>query len=61
MTVAVKIRPTGSVCSANIASDGLGDARVAGCVLNKFRGSSFPPPGAGCADVRVPINFTPKK
>jgi hypothetical protein len=61
MTVAVKIGPTGSVCNANIASDSLGDARVTGCVLNKFRGSSFPPPTGGCADVRVPINFTPKK
>ena len=61
MTVAVKVGPTGSVCSANIASDTLGDARVTGCVLNKFRGSNFPPPAGGCADVRVPINFTPKK
>jgi hypothetical protein len=61
MTVAVKVGPTGSVCSANIERDSLGDTRVTGCVLNKFRGSNFPPPAGGCADVRVPISFTPKK
>jgi len=61
MIVAVKIGPTGSVCNANIQSDTLGDGRVASCVLNRFRGGSFPPPSGGCADVRVPISFTPKK
>jgi hypothetical protein len=61
MIVAVKIGPTGGVCSASIQSDTLGDGRVASCVLNRFRGGSFPPPSGGCADVRVPISFTPKK
>jgi hypothetical protein len=61
MLVSVKIGPTGSVCSARIASDTLGDGRVASCVMNRFKSGSFPPPTGGCADVNVPISFTPKK
>ena len=58
--VAVKIGAQGNACGASLASDTLGDAAVASCVLQKFRSGTFPAPIGGCVDVQVPINFTPK-
>ncbi len=60
LVVAVKIGPHGQSCGASISTDTLGDPSVASCVLQKFRGGSFPPPIGGCADLQVPISFMPK-
>jgi hypothetical protein len=60
LMVRVKVGPKGELCTASIASDGLGEPSVASCVLQKFRSASFPAPAGGCAELRVPINFMPK-
>jgi len=60
LMVAVKVGAQGQACSASLASDTLGDGAVASCVLQKFRGGTFPAPIGGCVDVNVPINFMPK-
>jgi hypothetical protein len=31
------------------------------CVLNRFRNSANPPPEGGCAEVRIPMRFVPKR
>lgn len=60
LVVSVRISSSGSVCSASLANDSLGDPSVASCVLQKFRSGAFAPPVGGCADVQVPISFMPK-
>ena len=57
--VAVRVSPVGLVCSANIASNGTGDAALAACVAQKYRGAQLPAPQTGCVDVQVPLNFVP--
>lgn len=59
LEIAVRVSRTGSVCSASIAKDGLGDAAVTSCVLSRFRGGRYPQPSGGCVDVSVPMNFMP--
>ncbi len=59
--VSVRIAPSGAVCSANIIADQLGDPSVGGCILQRFRASSFPAPKGGCMDAQVPINFKAKR
>lgn len=61
MTVAVRVSPSGSVCSASVTSNTSGDAALAACVVSKFRAAQFPAPKGGCMDAAVPLNFTPKK
>ena len=60
LMVSVRVGATGGACSASLASDALGDPSVANCVLQKFRGSTYPKPEGGCVDVQVPIQFMPK-
>jgi hypothetical protein len=60
LEVAVRVSPTGSVCSASIGKDGLGNAAVATCVLSRVRGGAYPAPTGGCVDVLVPLNFMPQ-
>ncbi|HMR75904.1 MAG TPA: AgmX/PglI C-terminal domain-containing protein [Polyangiaceae bacterium] len=60
ITIAVRIGPAGQVCSANIASNSVGDPGVASCVLGMFRSGTFPAPKGGCVDAAVPMNFVPK-
>ncbi|MCC6215246.1 MAG: AgmX/PglI C-terminal domain-containing protein [Polyangiaceae bacterium] len=60
LTVAVRVGPTGEVCSASIAQDSVGSG-VGACVLGMFRGGSLPPPQGGCVDTAVPLNFVPKQ
>jgi hypothetical protein len=57
MSVALRIGSNGTVCSANIASNDLGNAAVANCVANTFRSVSFPAPAGGCVEATVPMNF----
>lgn len=61
LTVGVKVGPGGQVCSARVVSDGLRDPGVSNCVVNRFAGSTFPPPQGGCAEVNVPLRFMPKR
>lgn len=58
MTMSVRVSPNGSVCSAHVADNSLGDQAVASCAAAKFRAGSFPPPTGGCVTVNVPLNFT---
>jgi hypothetical protein len=57
--VNVRVAPSGEVCSATLAKDGLKDPSVTSCVLQRFRSGQFPKPGGGCVDTLVPINFVP--
>lgn len=61
MTVAVKISPTGAVCSASVRNDTLNDPTVSTCVTQMFRAGKFPAPAGGCVDAQVPLNFVSKK
>jgi TonB family protein len=59
MTVSIKINQQGGVCSASVKSD-LGNPLVENCVLQNFRGATFPAPRGGCVDAQVPLYFKPK-
>jgi len=61
MTVSAMVGSNGTVCSASVGGDSLGDPAVASCVLQQFRAGAYPPPQGGCVTVRVPLNFVPKK
>jgi len=61
MTINVRLSPTGTVCSASVSNNALGDQAVAACAVAKFRAGSFPPPEGGCINAAVPLNFTPQK
>jgi hypothetical protein len=61
MTVSVQVGPSGSVCNASLAADSVHSSEIASCVLNRFRGQSFPPPSGGCVTVNIPISFTIKQ
>lgn len=57
MTVALRISPTGSVCSVTTQSNSLADPLVTSCILQKFRAGNYPAPTGGCVDAQVPLNF----
>ncbi|HVJ89520.1 MAG TPA: AgmX/PglI C-terminal domain-containing protein [Labilithrix sp.] len=61
ITVAVRVGPSGQLCSASIASNEMGSQAVGSCVAGYFRGTSFPAPRGGCVDVNIPINFVPRQ
>jgi hypothetical protein len=61
LKIGLRIGPNGSVCSANVTSNELGDPGVASCVLQMFKSSTFPSPQGGCVDAEVPLKFEPKK
>jgi outer membrane biosynthesis protein TonB len=61
MSINITISATGSVCSAGIGSNGLGDPSVANCVVQMMKSGTFSAPGGNsCVQVAVPLNFTPK-
>lgn len=60
MVVNVRLGPQGQVCSASVASNGLGNVAVANCVVEMFRTGKYPAPQGGCVDTAVPMNFVPK-
>lgn len=60
LMVKVRVGPSGEVCSAGVASDGLGDTGVTSCVVQKFQAGTYPTPVNGCVDVQVPLRFEPK-
>lgn len=58
VSVAVRIGPSGNVCSASVASNELANPQVAQCAAQLFRSTGgFPAPKGGCVDVTVPLNF----
>lgn len=58
VTIAVRVGPTGNVCSASVAANNMGTAAVAQCAANVFRASAgFPAPKGGCVDATVPMHF----
>jgi len=61
LLVGVRVDPTGLVCSARIAQDGIHSSEVSTCVLGMFQKSRFPAPTGGCVDINVPMSFMPKE
>ncbi|MFO0735041.1 MAG: AgmX/PglI C-terminal domain-containing protein [Labilithrix sp.] len=63
ITVAVRVGSNGQTCpnGVSVASNEMSSPTVANCVLNYYRGQSFPAPAGGCADVNIPINFVPRQ
>jgi outer membrane biosynthesis protein TonB len=60
VSVAVRIGPSGNVCSASVASNDMGTPTVAECAANVFRtAAGYPAPRGGCVDAKVPLNFIP--
>ena len=59
LMVGIRISPNGTVCSASVVSDSLGDPGVRNCILQNFRAASYPKPSGGCVDVQVPLNLIP--
>jgi hypothetical protein len=57
VTIAVRVGPSGNVCSTSVASNDRGAPGVANCAANIFRASSYPSPHGGCVDATVPISF----
>lgn len=60
MTIAVRVDPSGRICSASISGDSLGAPDVSACVLAAFRGKRVAPPTGGCADSTMTLNFQAK-
>jgi hypothetical protein len=59
VTIAVKVGPTGNVCSASVAGNDMGSPAVANCAANILRGASYPAPRGGCVVATVPLSFVP--
>jgi len=60
LVVSVAVGADGRVCSSNIVTDTVGSSAVSNCVINKFRGVTFPRPDQGCVVVNIPIEFKMK-
>jgi hypothetical protein len=60
VTIAVRIGPSGNLCSAAVATNDMGSASVANCAANIFRSSQYPTPRGGCVDANVPLSFVPQ-
>jgi outer membrane biosynthesis protein TonB len=59
VTIAVKVGPTGNVCSASVAGNDMGSPGVANCAANILRNASYPAPKGGCVVATVPLSFVP--
>ena len=57
VTIAVRVGPSGNVCSASVAANDMGSTGVANCAANTFRQVSYPAPRGGCVDATVPLSF----
>jgi hypothetical protein len=61
VTIAVRVGPSGNVCSVNVASNDMGSPSVANCAANIFRSvAGYPSPRGGCVDATVPMAFVPQ-
>ena len=56
----VRISPSGTVCSANVAKDDIHNAAVLACSAKRLSGAGYPKPKGGCVDMTVPISFKPR-
>lgn len=61
LVVGLRVDPSGAVCNASIAQDGIHSPEVSSCVTGMFRGQHFPAPSGGCVDVNVPMSFVPRE
>jgi pSer/pThr/pTyr-binding forkhead associated (FHA) protein len=59
VSVAFVISRSGAVSNAQNAGSDLSDSSVTSCVVNAFRGLSFPAPEDGIVTVTYPISFSP--
>jgi len=59
VSIAVRVAPGGSVCSAAVAANDTGNSSVAQCAANAFRTGSYPSPAGGCVDATIPLSFVP--
>jgi hypothetical protein len=57
VSIAVRIGPSGNVCSANVASNDMSSPAVAQCAVNIFRQATYPAPKGGCVEATVPLSF----
>jgi hypothetical protein len=57
VSVAVRVGPSGNVCSATVASNDMRTPAVANCAANIFRAATYPPPRGGCVEANVPLSF----
>jgi hypothetical protein len=57
VNIAVRIGPSGNVCSANVASNDMSSPAVANCAANIFRSATYPAPRGGCVEANVPLSF----
>jgi hypothetical protein len=53
----VRVAHDGTLCSARVDNDEVGNARLAACVASQFRGHVPSPTGNGCLETVVPCNF----
>lgn len=60
VTIAVRVGPSGNVCSASVASNDMGTPAVANCAANILRANAYPSPRGGCIDTLVPLSFVPQ-
>jgi hypothetical protein len=60
VTIAVRVGPSGNVCSATVAANDMGSSGVANCAANVFRQVTYPAPRGGCVDATVPLSFVPQ-
>jgi hypothetical protein len=61
LTVRIRVGQRGSLCSAKVTHDEIGDDELATCARTAFEaeGVPLPAPADGCIDVNVPLNFVP--
>ena len=59
VSIAVRVGPSGNVCSVSVASNDMGTPAVANCAANIFRNSLYPAPKGGCVDANIPLSFVP--
>lgn len=60
VSLAVRVGPSGNVCSVGVASNDMSTVAVANCAANKFRNAVYPAPKGGCVDANVPLSFVPQ-
>ena len=61
MLIEVRISPEGIVEQKEILEDDIGEAEFGGCMLGHFEAPLGLAIEGGCAHVRIPLRFQPKK
>jgi TonB family protein len=61
ISIRVRVSPSGSVCSAVVASNDMGTPAVSDCAAEIFRtAAALPAPNGGCVSANVPMHFGPR-